>query len=110
MIASYSHSSQARGKQAGAERIEKKYRMSTELLNRLDCSRKDVKVRDQMDRLDNISKMDTMYPVPTALSRHDCSSQTYKRTVKKKVDRRGRFRTQPITFMEIKVGEKESKR
>ena len=80
--------------------------MSTELLNRLDCSRTDQRLRDQMDRLDPVSKMDTMYP--TALSRHksDCSPpQSYKRTVKKKVDRRGRFRTQPITFMEIKVGQ-----
>ena len=78
--------------------------MSTELLNRLDGSRKDQRLRDQMDRLDPVSKMDTMYP--TALSRHnrECSPQNYKRTVKKKVDRRGRFRTQPITFMEIKVG------
>ena len=72
--------------------------MSTELLNRLDGSRTDQRLRDQMD------KMETMYN--TALSRHksDCSPKSYKRTVKKKVDRRGRFRTQPITFMEIKVG------
>ena len=60
-------------------------------------------MRDQMDRLESVNKMDTMYPIPTALSRHDCSSQNYKRSVKKKMDRRGRFRTQPITFMEIKV-------
>eukprot|EP00091_Calanus_sinicus_P019290 TRINITY_DN4778_c0_g1_i3.p1 TRINITY_DN4778_c0_g1~~TRINITY_DN4778_c0_g1_i3.p1 ORF type:complete len:176 (+),score=56.88 TRINITY_DN4778_c0_g1_i3:3-530(+) len=82
--------------------------MSTELLNRLDDSRADQRLRDQMDRLDSMSKMDTMYP--TALSRHksDCSSpQSYKRAVKKKVDRRGRFRTQPITFMEIKEVDEE---
>jgi len=81
--------------------------MSTELLNRLDGSRKDQRLRDQMDRLDPVSKMDTMYP--TALSRHnrECSPQNYKRTVKKKVDRRGRFRTQPITFMEIKEVDEE---
>ena len=29
----------------------------------------------------------------------------YKRVVKKKLERRGRFRTQPVTFMEIKVME-----
>eukprot|EP00092_Neocalanus_flemingeri_P059116 GFUD01070567.1.p1 GENE.GFUD01070567.1~~GFUD01070567.1.p1 ORF type:complete len:167 (-),score=56.49 GFUD01070567.1:16-516(-) len=81
--------------------------MSTELLNRLDSSRTDRKVKDQMDGLDTMSKMDTVYPI--ALSRHssDCSSQKYKRTVKKKVDRRGRFKTQPITFMEIKEVDEE---
>ena len=78
-------------------------KMSTELLNRLDCSRKDQKMRNKMDMLVIMSDMDTMFPIPTALSRHDCSSQNYKRSVKKKMDRRGRFRTQPITFMEIKV-------
>ena len=59
---------------------------------------------EEINSMFHSSKMDTMYP--TALSRHksDCSPpQRYKRTVKKKVDRRGRFRTQPITFMEIKV-------
>jgi len=77
--------------------------MSTKLLNSLDCSRKDHKMRDKMDRLDLVNKMDTMYPIPIPLSRHDCSSQNYQRAAKKKMDRRGRFRTQPITFMEIKV-------
>ena len=33
----------------------------------------------------------------------ECNPHMYKRTVKKKVDRKGRFRTQPVTFMEIKV-------
>jgi hypothetical protein len=57
--------------------------------------------------------MDAVYP--EALSRHnrsnmtalshnviECNPHMYKRTVKKKIDRKGRFRTQPVTFMEIK--------
>jgi len=90
--------------------------MSTELLNRLDCSRTDQIGKNQSDRLDTVSKMDTSYPSP--LSRHnrcpvlqnnniDCSPHMYKRTVKKKKDRRDRFRTQPITFMEIKEVDEE---
>jgi len=45
--------------------------------------------------------MDSMYP--EAMSRLNSNPQNYKRKVKKTMDRRGRFRTQPVTFMEIKV-------
>jgi len=62
------------------------------------------------------SKMDAVYPGSSAsLPFHprstglqlnnaniDCSPHMYKRTVKKKVDRKGRGRTQPVTFDEIK--------
>jgi len=37
-----------------------------------------------------------------SLERLECPIK-YKRTVKKQVDRRGRGRTQPVTFAEIKV-------
>ena len=40
-------------------------------------------------------------------SQLECSPHMHKRTVRKKMERRGRFRTQPVTFMEIKVGEVE---
>lgn len=67
-----------------------------------------------MDGLEDAARIDVCYP--ESLSRHnrqlhshrlennqiDCSPHMYKRTVKKKVDRRGRFRTQPVTFSEIK--------
>ena len=33
----------------------------------------------------------------------ESNAQAYKRKVKKNMDRRSRFRTQPVTFMEIKV-------
>lgn len=67
-------------------------------------------LRDRMDglELDIHTKMEADFR-PEALSRHnrtsplDCAPAMYKRTVKKKVDRKGgRFRTQPVTFSEIK--------
>jgi len=69
-------------------------------------------LRDKLDGLGSTGKMAAVYPEP--LSRHnrcinqlssnviDCDAHRYKRTVKKKVDRNGRYRTQPVTFMEIK--------
>eukprot|EP00092_Neocalanus_flemingeri_P003366 GFUD01003604.1.p1 GENE.GFUD01003604.1~~GFUD01003604.1.p1 ORF type:complete len:186 (+),score=46.25 GFUD01003604.1:255-812(+) len=75
-------------------------------------------LRDRMDGLEwenPVGKMDAVYPGSSAcLPFHtrtgvqlnnnniDCSPHMYKRTVKKKVDRRGRGRTQPVTFDEIK--------
>jgi len=69
-------------------------------------------LRDRLDGLGSTGKMAAIYPEP--LSRHnrcmnqlssnviECSPHNYKRTVKKKIDRKGRFRTQPVTFTEIK--------
>jgi len=70
-------------------------------------------LRDKLDGISPVNKMEAVYP--EALSRHnrsnlaqlsnnviECSPHMYKRTVKKKIDRKGRFRTQPVTFMEIK--------
>ena len=44
------------------QKFSTEVKMSTDLLNRLDGSRTDQRLRDQMDRLDPVSKMDTMYP------------------------------------------------
>lgn len=70
-------------------------------------------LRDKLDGITPVNRMDAVYP--EALSRHnrsnmtqlsnnviECNPHMYKRTVKKKIDRKGRFRTQPVTFMEIK--------
>ncbi|CAB4067517.1 unnamed protein product [Lepeophtheirus salmonis] len=63
-------------------------------------------LRDQLDGLHNKSQhVDAVYPEP--FSRHSKGfanegTQKYKRINIKKVDRRGRYRTQPITFTEIK--------
>jgi len=69
-------------------------------------------LRDKLDGLGSTGKMAAIYPEP--LSRHnrcmnqlssnviECNPHNYKRTVKKKIDRKGRFRTQPVTFTEIK--------
>jgi len=69
-------------------------------------------LRDKLDGLDTAIKMAAVYPEP--LSRHnrmlsqlssnviECNPHMYKRQVKKKIDRKGRFRTQPVTFTEIK--------
>ena len=59
-------------------------------------------IRDKLDGINPSSRMDSVYP--EAMSRlHPTNPQNYKRKVKKTMDRRGRFRTQPVTFMEIKV-------
>merc|ERR1712242_194674 len=67
-------------------------------------------IRDKLDGINSTSRMDSVYP--EALSRHhrgvvqppviENSPQNYKRKTKKNMDRRGRFRTQPVTFTEIK--------
>jgi hypothetical protein len=51
-----------------------------------------------------LSRLNRQSGVQLSSNNLDCapSHHMYKRTVKKKVDRRGRFRTQPVTFSEIK--------
>ena len=73
--------------------------MSTELLNHISDTTSVNKIKAQLDGLDVVNKMDTTYP--TSMSMLDSSGTVYKRQTKKKIDRRGRFRTQPVTFTEI---------
>ena len=79
--------------------------MSSELLNNISDTTSINKMKDQLDGLDVINKMDTAYP--TSMSILDSSGAMYKRQTKKKMDRRGRFRTQPVTFTEIKEVDEE---
>ena len=79
--------------------------MSTELLNHISDTTSVNKMKAQLDGLDVINKMDTAYP--SSMSILDSSGAMYKRQTKKKMDRRGRFRTQPVTFTEIKEVDEE---
>ena len=80
--------------------------MSSELLNNISDTTSINKMKAQLDGLDVINKMDTAYP--SSMSILDSSGAAmYKRQTKKKLDRRGRFRTQPVTFTEIKEVDEE---
>lgn len=79
--------------------------MSSELLNNISDTTSINKMKAQLDGLDVINKMDTAYP--SSMSILDSSGAMYKRQTKKKMDRRGRFRTQPVTFTEIKEVDEE---
>ena len=59
-----------------------------------------------LDGLDVSNKMDAVYP--SSLSILDSNPNMYKRQIKKKVDRKGRYRTQPVTFSEIKEVDEEA--
>jgi len=72
-------------------------------------------LRDKLDGLQNLNRIDANYP--ENISRHhrnisnkiviETCPQNFKRKVKKNMNRNGRFRTQPITFMEIKEVDEE---
>jgi len=78
--------------------------MSVELLHISDTTSM-TKMKAQMDGLEATNKMDAVKP--KSLSMLDSNPNVYKRQTKKKVDRRGRFRTQPVTFSEIKEVDEE---
>jgi len=78
--------------------------MSVELLHISDTTSM-TKMKAQMDGLEAINKMEAVKP--KSLSILDSNPNVYKRQTKKKVDRRGRFRTQPVTFSEIKEVDEE---
>ena len=79
--------------------------MSSELLNNISDTTSINKMKAQLDGLEVINKMDTAYP--SQMSILDSSGAMYKRQTKKKMERRGRFRTQPVTFTEIKEVDEE---
>ena len=78
--------------------------MSNELIHKTDTTSKSS-IKAQMDGLDFVSKMNAVYP--TSMSILDNNASQYKRQTKKKMDRKGRFRTQPVTFTEIKEVDEE---
>jgi len=73
-------------------------------------------IRDKLDGINSSNRIDSVYPESMSrLNRGigqpsiiEHNPQNYKRKVKKTMDRRGRFRTQPVTFMEIKEVDEEN--
>merc|ERR1712012_587694 len=72
--------------------------MSVEMLHTTDTTSL-ASLKDQMDGLEKVAKMEAVFP--SAMSMLDNNQNMYKRQSKKKMDRKSRFRTQPVTFTEI---------